>query len=363
MGTAHEPLTSRCNACSVDTCQCESFVDVYKTIKACQCHPPPKPRPLYPLHVMKTYEDDCLQIDLPEQWSLERESWSYQIMFTKNRFIVLQLWHDDIWSPKDQYEHWKLQFTFVPKDLPGYKPSRQPENTFTDPFICGPFKGFRIDTAPDDHWPHAQSRIVFLLDDANLTIDAYGLTPEEDEQLLTAIQTLRFKDDYLFANEQLAKRSQAASRKTKRFDATDLARPRKKTLKTWMDHQMVLLMDSNSYPEDGADTLMEGIDFVMPCNDKALWLSSLTEWDVTLEFVVRAADSKVCKVRWSREAEGVLSIPSGHLHIEQTTGGLLMDIELKPGDYKVIARGFSPEGSDGGDEGVEKIQVTLVPIN
>lgn len=312
---------------------------------------------------MQYYEDDCLQIDLPDNWHFERQSWAYQIMFTKNRFIVFQLWEDDNFSPKDQYEHFKLQFTYVPKEVPGYQPRPQPESIFTDPFVCGSLQGFCNDTKPDDRWPYAHSRMVFLLEEANLSVDAYGLTPEEHEQLLASLQTLRLQDNYLLANEKLAYRSEAASRKTKTLNATDLIKPRKRTLKTWMDHHMVLLMDSDSYPEDDNPFVSgEEIGFIMPCNDKAAWITSATEFDVTLVFVLRANEPKPRKATWNREARAKLSVPTGQLHIEQTTGGLLMQIDLKPGDYHVIAQGFTPESSDAGDEGVEKIQVTLVPI-
>ena len=54
-------------------------------------------------------------------------------------------------------------------------------------------------------------------------------------------------------------------------------------------------------------------------------------------------------------------MPTGVLQLEQTTGGTLLEVDLRPGNYRVIARASCPEDADQMAQGVEKIQVTLVP--
>lgn len=130
-----------------------------------------------------------------------------------------------------------------------------------------------------------------------------------------------------------------------------------------MDHNMILLMDRDSYPENGPEALAEGIELLMPCSKQSMYVSSQTEWDVALEFVVSPSLTQSRKIWWEREQTATIYIPTGHLHVEQTTGGLIMDIKLSPGEYHTIARRHCPPDADAMSEGVEKIQITLVPIN
>lgn len=305
---------------------------------------------------MTIYEDECISIDLPEGWKISRDGTGISIVPGRGRLFTIGFCVTDVWTPQEYYDHFHQQFTTGPDTQSVGK--KQWHREIVDPFKAGDYEGFRIKSFTDGKLNLEEG--FFLHQACVIMVMVSKPRSEEETQFWQAFGTMKLPEDMI---EQLDKRLNEPEKTEHHLSAIDLAKPRKKQFKTWMDHQMVLLMDSDSYPEDGADALMEGIDFVMPCNDKALWLSSLTEFDVTLEFVVRATVPKPRKVWWQREAEATLSIPTGKLHVEQTAGGLMMEIELQPGNYRVITRGSYPPDADVSQEGVEKIQVVLVPVS
>ncbi|MEZ6189936.1 MAG: hypothetical protein R3C45_01420 [Phycisphaerales bacterium] len=147
-----------------------------------------------------------------------------------------------------------------------------------------------------------------------------------------------------------------------RLNATDLSRIRTKRFTTWMDHRMALLMDSESYPED-VPTFDDDSQakLVVPCSDRAMWLMSLTEFDVKLEFIVQATVPQPRKVWWQRMRGSDIGT-----HGRATTG---TDNRRNDAGDRAAAgrlpydcRASCTKDSDPLAESAEMIQVTLVPM-
>lgn len=309
---------------------------------------------------MGLYEDDCIVIDLPDGWKPYPDDRGYYINLGNNTGLHIIFGQDD---PDNPPQRIVAGFAEVfSKDLYNDPPSFKA--TVINPFFCGQHTGSRVDR---DFGYQVGCYAGLIIEGKYVFAQTLGLTEEKNSLAWQAVATLRIKDgmpEAMRSRREAMLQPSPEEPEPKRLDATSLRKPRTKKLKTWMDHQMVLLMDSESHPEDDNPFVSAAdVGFVMPCNEKALWVTSLTEFDVTLEFVVRATVLEPRKVWWQREAEATLSIPTGKLHVEQTTGGLLLEIELQPGDYRVIAHGSYSKGADASQEGVEKIQVVLVPVN
>ena len=306
---------------------------------------------------MKRFHDDCISIDLPDGWTPQTNHRGYYIDLGRNADVTLVFGENDPDCPPQQ-------------KVAGFAQafSRDPYNnppafraTVIDPFECGMHTGVRVDR---DFGDRKGAYAGLIVNGIYVFAQTLGLSEEDNTQAWQAIGSLQLKPGLQEAMQarKTALLKTEPEEEPQRLNATDLSKARTKGFTTWMDHCMALLMDSDSYPEDVPnfdDEPQAGL--VVPCSDQAIWLMSLTEFDVKLEFIVRATVPKLRKVWWKRECKTAISVPTGLLQLEQTTGGTLLEIQLRPGDYHVIARASCPENSDAMTQGVEKIQVTLIP--
>ena len=306
---------------------------------------------------MTRYDDDCMSIELPDGWTPQPNDRGYYINLGNNAGVTLIFAEDDPdCPPQEKVAGFAEIFSRDPyNDPPSFRA------TVIDPFQCGMHAGARVDR----HFGDLNGAYAGLVvNDKYVYAQTLGLTEEDNELAWKAIGSLQLKSGLQEAMQarMAALLESGPKEEPQRLNAIDLSKVRTKQFTTWMDHCMALLMDSESYPEDVPSFEDESqASLVVPCNDRAVWLMSLTEFDVKLEFIVRATAPRPRKVWWQREHEAAISVPTGVLQLEQTSGGTLLDIELTPGNYRVIARASCPEESDTMAEGVEKIQVTLVP--
>lgn len=306
---------------------------------------------------MMRYDDDCMSIDLPDGWDPQPNHRGYYISLGNNSGVTLIFAeHDPDCPPQDRVAGFAEVFSRDPfNDPPSFRA------TVIDPFQCGMHTGARVDR---DFGDLQGTYAGLVVNDTYVCAQTLGLTEEDNELAWKAIGSLQLKSGLQKAMQarMAALLETGPEEEPQRLNATDLSKARTKQFTTWMDHCMALLMDSKSYPEDVPLFDEESqARLIVPCSDRAMWLMSLTEFDVKLEFIVRATAPRSRKVSWQREHEAAISVPTGVLQLNQTTGGTLLEIELTPGDYRVIARAACSEGSDTMAEGVEQIQVTLVP--
>jgi hypothetical protein len=299
-----------------------------------------------------------MSIDLPDGWKPQPNHRGYYINLGNNTGVTLIFGEDDpACPPLRKVAGFAQVFSRDPyHDPPSFKA------TVIDPFQCGMHTGARVDR---DFGDHKGTYAGLVVNDTYVFAQTLGLSDEDNELAWKAIGSLQLKAGLQEAlHARLATLLEAGpEEEPQRLNATDLSRIRTKRFTTWMDHSMALLMDSESYPED-VPTFDEDSQakLVVPCSDRAMWLMSLTEFDVKLEFIVRATVPRPRKVWWQRECEAAISVPTGVLQLEQTTGGTMLEIELRPGDYRMIARASCTKDSDPLAESGEMIQVTLVPM-
>ncbi|MEM6460176.1 MAG: hypothetical protein AAF710_12380 [Planctomycetota bacterium] len=306
---------------------------------------------------MAVHEDDNLRIDLPAKWNVEGgegpQSHCYHLKVGRGRQVFISFVFSDDVSTDWQYDHFRGCFLHPERRAGPWR------TEIEDPYTLGPFTGFRTDSTLRE----GNSRVgqwVFALADSVLMVDLYELKEDEVRRVERAVAEMQIKPGY-------RQRMRAAWDQPERcfeLDATDLSRPRRKQLKMWMDHQMVLLHDGGDTHEEAGDWDLpaEGYDRpIVPVSPSALFVTSRTEWGVTLEFVVRARPAAVRKRWWDREDTAALSLPSGELLVEMTTGGALLRVALPAGDYTLTVRGACPPGADAGSDGVERLRCELYP--
>lgn len=306
---------------------------------------------------MMRYEDDCMSIDLPDGWTPQPNHQGFYINLGNNAGVVLIIGDDDPdCSPQAKVAGFAEVFARDPyHDPPLFKA------TVFEPFQCGMHTGARVDR----DFGHLKGTYAGLVvNNTYVYAQTLGLSEEENELAWKAIGSLQLTNGLREALQarRAALHEAGPEEEPLRLNATDLSKVRTKRFTTWMDHSMALLMDSESYPED-VPTFDEESQarLIVPCSDRAMWLMSLTEFDVKLEFIVRETVPKSRKVWWQREREAMISVPTGVLQLDQTIGGTLLEIELRPGDYHVIARASCLEDLNQIAEGVEKIQIIIVP--
>lgn len=304
------------------------------------------------------YEDDCISIELPDGWNAQPDHRGYYIHLGGTAGVTLIFGEDDPdCPPQEKVAGFAEVFSRDPyNDPPSFKV------TVIDPFQCGMHTGARVDR---DFGDRKGTYAGLVVNDTYVYASTLGLSEEDNESAWKAIGSLQLKAGL---HEGMRARMAAllpaeSEEEPRRLNATDLSKVRTKRFTTWMDHCMALLMDSASYPQDVPVFDDESqAKLVVPCSDRAMWLMSLTEFEVKMEFIVRATVPRSQKVWWQREREAAISVPTGVLQLEQPTGGTLLEIEMTPGNYRMIARASCAEDSKPMAEGVEKIQVTLVPV-
>ncbi|MEO1236112.1 MAG: hypothetical protein AAFX76_04920 [Planctomycetota bacterium] len=302
---------------------------------------------------MAVFENENIRIDLPAKWKVEggegRQSHNYHLKIGRGRQAFISFHFDSNVTTEWQYQHFHECFTWTES------PDGRYRGQVTDPYELGPFSGFRSDTSFGDE-PVSQEKACFKLAESVRMIDTHDLRPTESDQLWRAVSSLEIKPGY--RERMVAEWNKPEKMLT--FDATDLTRPRTKRMKAWMDHHMVLLHDAEA---DEWDAPTEGFeDLIVALSPEALFVTSQTEWGVTLEFTVRDRPPRSRRGDWSREGAGRLSLPSDRLIVEQTTGGGLLEIGLQPGDYTLTAHATFPPDADASDEGVERIKLLLTPV-
>ncbi|MEM6332964.1 MAG: hypothetical protein AAF823_06460 [Planctomycetota bacterium] len=296
-------------------------------------------------------DDDVLAMEPPKGWRVECGKAHYTFFATKQRFASFSLMTESWLTADDQYSH--LRLSLVPPE------TSTSEWTFSveDPFSVAGSKGFRVSAASRDQ-RMSHEKAAFLVGDVVLVAEAFNLKPYESDAWWSALSTVAIKAT---AAEAIERRFNLPQVGEQSLDATDLARPKCKRLTTWMDHSMVMLRDSEAAEEDNDLTAIEGDRLIEGERPSALWVTSLTEFDVTLLFCVRK-DRPRTRVKRRREAERTISIPSGKLNVEMMTGGVLLEIEVNPGAYELLVRDDVPADAAAQDTGVETIEMTLWPL-
>lgn len=295
-------------------------------------------------------DDGCITFSPPADWLVEIDRGNYNFFVTNQRFANIGFMGDSWLTATQNYEHMHQSLLVAGPPRKGWIRS------IDDPFHVSGLTGFRVSDRNDD-LRMSSEQAIFLVNGVVLFVQAFNLKAAESAAWWSAFETLRVKPTVAEALEQAINQPEVAEQS---FDATALDKPRRKRITTWMDHCMVMLRDSEAGEDDNDLTAVEGDRLIEGEGPTALWITSLTEFDVTLAFCVRK-DRPRTRVKRLREAERAISVPSGKLNVEVTTGGLMLEIALEPGEYWMLVRDDAPVDVDAQDSGVETIEITLWP--
>ncbi len=218
-----------------------------------------------------------------------------------------------------------------------------------DPFRVGRRTG--LQTRYYSEQSGSQIKTALIESDHAIWVGAFDLGSQDEALLWQAIGTLEISAKVIGALK-----SGHVDLEPPAWDVRSLANVKRKKLTTWMDHQMMLVCDAATEWEP-ADDLESNPPSIWVMSPEALFVLSVTEFDVAIEVAVRPTPLKRRVGAWQCEQRARVSVPSGQLNLEATAGGTILAMKLTPGDYEMLARWQYPEGADGGTEGVERIML------
>ncbi|MEO0587859.1 MAG: hypothetical protein AAF078_09480, partial [Planctomycetota bacterium] len=260
-------------------------------------------------------DDEFVSMRLPVSWKLDVTPGEYAVRLGRGRSAIIDLEIDELRNPSEQYEYCRNSHFLA--DLTAGQPAAEMTREIVEPFVVGDYTGIfvrcdipsRSFTAVDVHVP---------LEEGVLHVCFQNLRSAEEDALWSCVESLRVKPGWSKAL-RLAVDGFDCDSSERALDATSLDRPRKIRFSTWMDHSMVMIRDSQAAEDENDLTAIEGDRLIEGEGPSALWVTSLTEFDVTLSFCVRK-DRPRTRVKRHREAERTIAIPSGKLNVEITTG-------------------------------------------
>ncbi len=127
-----------------------------------------------------------------------------------------------------------------------------------------------------------------------------------------------------------------------------------RSYRIFADYFQFYLWDQELHPLAPVDYTDEDIQNRIKTGPNVVVVQPFRNMDVPVDLEVLDSPLDDETGDWDHVAECSLSLPSGHLGIEECTGGPIDEIELKPGTYRVRCyfgnlSSFSDDGLDGDD--------------
>lgn len=129
-----------------------------------------------------------------------------------------------------------------------------------------------------------------------------------------------------------------------------------------VDYHQFYLWDGGTDPQAPTDYTDEDCRRRVKVADNVLVVQPIRNGDVPCELFVEASDPGWNPEPWQHVVECSLSLPTGHLQVEECTGSTVLDLELQPGTYatRILFGGLREEDYDG-TEGTDFYRVQLWP--
>jgi len=131
-------------------------------------------------------------------------------------------------------------------------------------------------------------------------------------------------------------------------------------LQVFADYHQFYLWDKGTNPLAPTDYTDEDVRNMVKVSPGVVVIQPVRDMTVPLNLEIHETAPECNTTDWDHVVECSLELPTGKLQVHECTGGPVLDLDLDPGSYRVLAlfaglSTLSQDGLEGGDEYTVKL--------